>query len=165
MEAQMHFGKRSAALFLVVSVLGFQYQEPVLAQASLRYGTWKLNLATSSYSPGPAPKSEVRTYKANGNGLANTIDRVEVDGSHTAIHWAALLDGKDYPYVGSPIYDTIAITSVDNVTIASTQKKSGKVVVTSKSVVSRDGKTLTVTTNGTDGTGKPLHNVSVFEKQ
>ena len=29
-------------------------------------GTWELNVAKSKYSPGPAPKSETRTYVVSG---------------------------------------------------------------------------------------------------
>ena len=161
----MHSRKRVVSACLVTLVLGLLLQRPTLAQASLRYGTWKLNLAKSTYNSGPAPKSETRTYKANGDGLANTLDRIEADGSHTAIHWAAHFDGKDNPYVGSPLYDTIALTAVDDLTLNAVQKKSGKVVATVKSVVTRDGKTMTITVNGTDGSGKPVHNVTVFDKQ
>ena len=30
-------------------------------------GTWELNLAKSAFTPGPAPKSETRTYEASGS--------------------------------------------------------------------------------------------------
>ena len=48
-----------AALALAVAIssmpLYTQPSNPVL-------GTWELNLAKSKFSPGPAPKSETRTY-------------------------------------------------------------------------------------------------------
>jgi hypothetical protein len=94
MEAEMHSRKRMVCVCLVTLVLGLLLQRSTLAQASLRYGTWKLNPAKSTYNPGPAPKSEVRTYKANGDGLANTS-----------------------------LYDTIALTAVDDLTLNAVQKK------------------------------------------
>ena len=46
---------------LVVAVgyvaLSFVLVVPAFAQADSQVGTWKLNLAKSKYSPGPAPKS------------------------------------------------------------------------------------------------------------
>ena len=102
---------------LVTLAVGLALPKSAPAQVSLRYGTWKLIPAKSSYKPGPSPKSETRTYKANGDALAHTLDRIEADGSHTAIHWAAHFDGKDNPYVGTPIDDTIALTAVDDLTL------------------------------------------------
>lgn len=43
--------------------------------------------------------------------------------------------------------------------------KGGKEMVHFRSVVSKDGKTLTNTTKGTDAQGKPFSRVAVWEKQ
>jgi hypothetical protein len=117
---------RLVSVCLVMAVVGLPLQKSTVAQASLRYGAWKLNLAKSTYDPGPAPQSETRTYKASGDGLASTVDRIEADASHTAIHWAAHFDGNDNPYVGSPIYDTIALTKADALNLDAIQKKAAK---------------------------------------
>jgi hypothetical protein len=44
-------------------------------------------------------------------------------------------------------------------------KKSGKVVLTTRSVVSKDGKIRTVTGKGTNANGQATSNVTVYEKQ
>ena len=44
-------------------------------------------------------------------------------------------------------------------------KKAGKVVGTSKRVVSKDGKELTLTTTGKNAKGQAVNNVDVFEKK
>jgi hypothetical protein len=46
-----------------------------------------------------------------------------------------------------------------------TAKKDGKAVMTVNIVVSPDGKTRTVTTNGTDAAGKKYTSVAVYDKQ
>jgi hypothetical protein len=43
-------------------------------------GTWKLNLAKSTFSPGPAPKSQTRTYADSAQGTKLTIKTTAADG-------------------------------------------------------------------------------------
>jgi hypothetical protein len=43
--------------------------------------------------------------------------------------------------------------------------KKGKVVTNFTAVVSKDGKTMTLTSKGTDAQGKSASNVAVYEKQ
>jgi hypothetical protein len=50
-------------------------------------------------------------------------------------------DGTDQPVSGHPYMDTVAIKVVDDHTIEETDKKDGKVVTTSRTAVSADGKT------------------------
>lgn len=69
-------------------------------------------------------------------------------------------DGADQKVTGHPYYDTASVKVVDDKTIEETYKKNGKVVLTSKSWVSGDGKTLTFefsdssATNAAPVTGK-----------
>jgi hypothetical protein len=44
-------------------------------------------------------------------------------------------------------------------------KKSGKVVMTNMTSVSKDGKTLTLTVSGSDAKGEPLRLTTVWDKQ
>jgi len=73
-------------------------------------------------------------------------------------------DGKDYPLNGAPNADMISVKRVDPKTIETTWKKDGKTVMKTRGVVSGDGKTRTVTFNGTDPQGHKVHNVVVYEK-
>jgi hypothetical protein len=50
-------------------------------------------------------------------------------------------DGEDQPVTGHPYYDTVSMKVVDDRTIEEVDKKSGKTVITSKTVVSPDGST------------------------
>jgi hypothetical protein len=50
-------------------------------------------------------------------------------------------DGQDQPVKGHPYYDSVSIKVVDDRTIEEVDKKNGKTVATSKTVVSADGKT------------------------
>ena len=50
-------------------------------------------------------------------------------------------DGQDQPVEGHPYFDRVSIKVVDDRTIEEVDKKNGKTVTTSKTVVSQDGKT------------------------
>jgi hypothetical protein len=134
-----------------------------LAQSSNSdVGTWKLNLAKSKYNQGPAPKSSAITIQAASAGTKVTVDSVSVDG--TVRHWefTAKDDGKDNPVVGNnPNSDMAARTRINASTTKTVYKKGGKITGTNTSVVSSDGKTLTIT----NALGQTVNTVSVWEKQ
>jgi hypothetical protein len=123
-------------------------------------GTWRINVAKSNYSPGPAPKSISSTYEAAGQGY-----KVTVSGDNP-YSYTTNLDGKDSPVAGNnPNADTITVRRIDASTLEAVSKKGGKVTVTQRNVLSSDGKSRTVTTTGIDAKGQKIHNVAVFERQ
>ncbi len=128
-------------------------------------GTWQLNLSKSTFKPGPAFKSQVRTYSQSGQSIAVVIKTVRADGKETTTQTTYHLDGKDYPVTGSPDADSDAVTQVDSNTAKFTLKKAGKVVQTGSRTVSKDGKTLTVKSKGTSANGEEFDDVLVFDKQ
>jgi len=131
-------------------------------------GVWTLNIAKSTHSPGPPPKSpSTLTYTQNGDGLKLVISGlVNADGSaQTTVSWAAHFDGKDYPVVGNPGADMITITMHGASTMDFTTKKGGKVTGTSRLTVSKDGKTMTVWQGGTNNAGLPRSDFTVWTKQ
>ena len=139
---------------------------PVSAQLDSQVGIWKLNVAKSKYSPGPAPKSATTTIEAAGAGTKVSVDQMRADGTMTQWGFSADYDGKDNPMTGNnPDADMIARTRVDANTIQSISKKDGKVTTTQLSKVSADGKTRTVTTKGMNAAGKKVNNVAVYDKQ
>jgi hypothetical protein len=138
----------------------------VAAQATNpRIGTWQLNVAKSKYSPGPAPKSQTLTIEAAGEGEKVTSEMVSASGQKTTVAYSAAYDGKPQPIKGSEIADTVALKRIDANTTERTDSKNGKAVQTFTRVVSKDGKTMTVTVKGTNAQGQPVHNVAVFEKR
>ena len=136
------------------------------AQADSQVGVWTLNVAKSTFSPGPAPKSGTTRIEAAGAGTKVTVDQEQADG--TKRHWevTANYDGKDNPVTGnSPNADTVARTRTDANTVQTVSKKGGKVTTTQTSAVSSDGKTRTVTTKGVNAKGEKVSNVAVYERQ
>jgi hypothetical protein len=138
----------------------------VAAQASNpRLGTWKLNVEKSKYNPGPAPQSNTMKIEAAGEGEKATTEGVNAAGTATKTEYTAQYDGKDYPMTGSQNADTVSLKRIDARTMERTDKKGDKVVLTSTRVISEDGKTMTVTTKGTNAQGQAVDNVTVWEKQ
>ena len=127
-------------------------------------GSWKLNVEKSKYSPGPAPKSSTIKFEAAGKGVKVTGEGIGADGKPTATEYTANYDGKDVPYKGSPVVDTVSLRRIDSHTTERTDKKDGKVMWTIRRVVAKDGKTFTATVKGTNAKGEPVHNVLVWEK-
>jgi hypothetical protein len=136
------------------------------AQSDPQVGLWRLNVAKSKYSPGPAPKSATTIIEAVGAGTKVTVDQVMPDGTKRHWEFTANYDGKDSPVTGNnPDVDMVARTRIDANTVQTVSKKGGKVTTTQTSAVSSDGKTRTVTTKGVNASGQQVNNVAVYEKQ
>src|SRR5690242_7833785 len=50
-------------------------------------GRWTLDVSKSSYSPGPAPKSQHAVLTAIPNGIRTVADRIEADGKKVHFEW------------------------------------------------------------------------------
>ena len=92
------------------------------------------------------------------------IESISAIGTAASSEYSYRLDGRDYPVTGSPEYDTRSLKGSGQV-VEGTLKKAGKVVQTYKRVISSDGRTMTVTTTGTNELGQTINNVAVYEKQ
>jgi len=138
----------------------------VQAQNTAPVGTWKLNLAKSKYNPGPAPKSVILKIEAAGMGATTTVDAVAADGTTQRWVFTGNYDGKDVPITGNnPNADTAARKRVNSTTTETTYKKGGKITTVHTSVLSADGKTLTISAKGTDAQGRTVNNVQVYDRQ
>jgi hypothetical protein len=137
---------------------------PAFAAESMA-GTWTLNLEKSKFVPGPAPKSQTRTYAETADGTALTFTGVAADGSTVSGQSTFKYDGKDYPITGSSDYDTLSLKRVNGTTVKSLQKKDGKVVGTTIRTISAHGKVLTLDSRGKGANGKSYHSIGVFDKQ
>ena len=148
------------AFFLAAALpqIGFAQSDPVI-------GTWKLNLAKSKYSPGPLPKSSTLHYEVTAQGLRDTSEGIDAEGKPTKVVFMVIYDGKPHPTTGSADFDASTYTRVDDYTVNLIRIKAGKVVQTGTRVLSKDGKTETVTTTGVNAKGQQINNVVVYDKQ
>ena len=158
-------------VWTITVVLALGLAARASAQGELRVGTWKLNLAKSTFNQGPAPKSVTIKIEAAGAGYKTIVDTVESDGRVRHFEATANADGKDYPRITTdggllPNGDVVALTRLDANTTRTIQKKDGKVIITRTSVMSSDGKTMTTTTTDTNALGQTsVNSVGVFDKQ
>jgi len=127
-------------------------------------GTWKLNEAKSKIAAGSLKNTTV-VYEAAGDSVKVTTDGTDGDGKPSHSEWTGKFDGKDYPVTGDPSTDTRSYKTVNDHTLAFTNKKGDKVTISGRGVVSADGKTRTVTITGTDSKGKKYTSTAVYDKQ
>lgn len=145
-------------VMLAVTAIALSAAEPYL-------GTWKANLAKSKYNPGPAPKSTVVTYTKDGEWVVLKSDTVSADGQTVSRTNRYKRDGKEYPFNGPQGKGTIAVKAInDYVTDAVLKSNSGPTVMV-HTVISKDGKTRTQTSTGTNADGKKMQNTVVYDKQ
>lgn len=135
----------------------------VCSADSPQMGTWKLNEAKSKFAPG-ATKNHTVVYEA-GEMVRVTVDGTDSTGAATHNEWMGKLDGKFYAVTGDPTSDMRSYRLISERVLALTAKKGGKVTLTGRIVVSRDGKHRTVTTTGKDAKGKWVTNRAVYDKQ
>lgn len=131
-------------------------------------GTWKMNLAKSKYTPEPIPlKSYTVTREAAPGGVKVTILGERSDGAIINATYTAKYDGSATAVGGSGTpYDTMAVKQVDANTFTFEAKKTGgKYQATGRQEVSKDRKTLTIMSKGTNADGKVMSLTLVTEKQ
>jgi hypothetical protein len=128
-------------------------------------GTWTLNVAKSKFTPGPAPKSQTRTYTESAQGTTLTFKGVAADGSSMSGQSTFKYDGNDYPITGSRNYDTLSLKRLNGSTVRGTLKKGGKPVGTAIRAISAHGKVLTLSTKLTDAKGVRNDDVAIFDRQ
>jgi hypothetical protein len=149
-----------AALLAVNSTAGAQSPDPWI-------GTWKVDLAKSTYSPGPKPTmaATVKMEPSEG-GIKTTIDAVNPQGQPTHNETVGKFDGEDNPVKGAQAPNTTtAYKRINERTFEALGKVDGKPTTTTKVAISADGKTLTATQTGKNAQGENVNNVIVANKQ
>jgi hypothetical protein len=120
-------------------------------------GEWKLNVAKSKYQGSPAPQSETVTIGADG--------KVTVSGTDSKgqpVNWSYTATGGTDTITGMPDSSVMEVRK-DN-TVDHTWKM-GKGNSKGHGVLSKDGKTLTYSLQGTDEEGKKTKSTAILEKQ
>jgi len=131
--------------------------------ANPHLGTWKLNEAKSKLAQGMG-KSTTVTYTEQKDKIKVTVDGVDKDGKPTHGVWVGKFDGKAYPAKGNMAWNSAAYKEVNDRTNDITTMKDGKLVWNGRITVAADGKSRTVTINGTDEKGKKFSSKAVYDK-
>ncbi len=94
--------------------------------------------------------------------MKNSVKGERADGTKIDAGYTAKYDGKEVVVMGTNLtFDTIAIKQVNPNTLTEEAKKGGTYRSSVRTVVSADGKTMTVTQKGTTADGKALNKVTV----
>ena len=146
-------------LALVVCVLA------TLVSGADLTGTWKLNTTKSKYVAMPAPKEQTVTYTPQGSGWKYDAKGTAADGQPISASFVYVKDGADAVMTGFPYGDAIVLQNGNSDTSTATFKRQGKVVGNAKRVISKDGKSMTITGAVTQADGKKGTYTAVYEKQ
>jgi hypothetical protein len=128
-------------------------------------GTWKLNLAKSAFAGIPAYKSQIRIYSRSGQDITLKMTTVSAEGKETTTQATYKLNGKDYPSMGNPDFDSLSGMQIDSNTVEFTLKRAGEPVGKIRRTVSKDGQTLTINYELKNANGVQTGAVTVFDKQ
>jgi hypothetical protein len=126
-------------------------------------GTWKLNPSKSKLSPWQ--KNKIRKHEPVPGGIK--ITTYDESGKADGPGYIVKFDGTYYPASGSQAMtpDTVALKRLDLYTLEGSSKKNGKLAVTFRYEISKDGKTLTRTSKRLEPPGYSGTFIEVFEKQ
>ena len=146
-------------------------------------GTWKQNMARSTYSPGGPPPNvaySVRQYAAGADGSIvaitmnvdpqglpslGAISAANYDAREYAQHTVATLATSLGSHIGPRMDRTISYKRIDPYTVEIVQKQNDEVIARNIRTISRDGKTMTDRADYTNAAGQRVTNVLIFEKQ
>jgi hypothetical protein len=158
--------RRSGLIVLSLCLVGINAQAADDAQV----GHWMLDLAKSQYVTGIAPRSSEVTITPYGkDGVSVTVNTLNPKGERVVFQCSAEYDGKPYPRTetgpGAIAGQSVTLKRLGTGAIERIVYLGGKPVGTERWVISRDGKTRTVTQSGVDAQGKAINNVLVYAKQ
>ena len=155
---------RKAMLFLTVFALtgSLWAADPII-------GTWKLNIAKSTFASNapPPPKEQTETYRYLNTGeIELTYKNLEKDGSSELLVLAWPAQGGAVKIIKGDIPKNISwVETLIAGDWYATQMQDGKQSYTRHKIVSKDGKILRQIFRSTDTQGKPFENILVFDRQ
>ena len=154
-----------SSVFLGVLLMVGNAVVAVGADADPVVGTWKLNLAKSTFGGAPAYKSQIRTYSRSSGDLTLKMTTVSDEGKENTTQATYKLNGEDYPSMGNPDFDSLSGMQIDTNTVEFTLKRAGKAVGKIRRTVSENGQTLTIHFVLTNAKGVQTSALTVFDKQ
>jgi len=138
--------KRTLLLLILAAMSGrtsLQAQQP-----NPFLGTWKFNPAKSQLN-GTRTQSRVDRYEPFGkDGITLISETTDSKGVTSNMSYSAEFDGKDYPMTGSPNTDAVALERLSAYAFTSYTKKNGKLADYVRRFVTKDGKTMIMTSGG-----------------
>jgi hypothetical protein len=152
-----------AAGAMVLAALSASAQSP---QALQRWaGTWRLNVTKSKASPGPQVRSNTTVITVTGKGLMAVSEVVDAQGQQNRVEQPAEFDGREHALKGTAQPTARTYKWIDDYAFEWVTKVKGQTTTTTRVQLSRDAKTMTLTTTGKNLEGQSVNNVTIFERQ
>ncbi|MEW6209616.1 MAG: hypothetical protein AB1631_14710 [Acidobacteriota bacterium] len=162
-------GVESMKRFLLIPILIVTASSLALSQTSGAEGNplagiWKANLSKSKQHANHQFQSATLRFEISDDTVLLTFTGVNMSGQQESGTRKLHPDGKEYPIAEVPGVVEVA-RWVNSRTLEMVAKKDGKVIGEGTYQVSSDGKTLTATIRGTDGSGAEFEQVIVFDRE
>ena len=149
-------------MLIILSALGVP--ACLAAQDEPFLGTWELNLAACSITRGAPPRIETIVNIAEPGGFRSLLAVVGEKSTSVEIHHYNF-DGNFHQTEGSDLRE-LSFKRVDRNTIEQDTRRGGTITVHRHIELSRDGKKMTLTANGTTVSGQKYTNdIRVYEKK
>jgi hypothetical protein len=123
-------------------------------------GTWKLNLAKSS---GPElPKERLIVIEEHPDSIHTSITETAADGTALSYSFDLPKAGGEGRISGNPAFDGVSVTLTNQNTRELKYTKAGRVVRTSRTVLAKDGKSMTTTVTDVDDAGRSISSTLIL---
>lgn len=154
--------RRSIRIFIL-----FAFAAAALFAADPFVGTWKLDSSkTKSSGNVTSLTAAAITFERQGEDYLVTVAATNADGSPTSIKYTVPINGGPAKVEnGGGQFDAVTAKRMNAKERENTYSKDGKDIATRRLVVSKDGRTLTITFKGNDAQGNTVTSVQVFDKQ
>lgn len=147
-----------AVSFLLAAAFAFGAADPFV-------GTWALNVQKSKYAPGTCPKKMTIEMEPAANGVHYRSETINASGKVSRSEYTAEYSGKEALVMGSlGMMTPVTLERPDSNTVVASYVRGMQPIATSKRVVSKDGRVMTVTTTSKDKLGKSVVNIGVYER-
>ncbi len=130
-------------------------------------GTWKLNAGKSTFAQGQEAKELTVVVTEQGTNLVVGVKGVAGDGKAISDKYSFPAKGGAVTYTegGPPAGASIVVKRVNATEFESTTTINGKEVAASRAIISKDGKTLTMTRKRVDDKSGSLSGTEIYDKQ
>ena len=126
-------------------------------------GTWQANIVKSTRHHNHQFASASMSFTVNNEDVRFSYEGINASGKPEKSEQALFADGLPHPH---PLVPEIQVTSsLGPRGVVSSAVKDGAPLGRGSYDVSEDGKTMTATVAGVDGSGKPFEQVIVFDRQ
>jgi hypothetical protein len=128
-------------------------------------GTWTLNVQKSKYLPGTLPKRMIIRMEAADDGIRYRSETIDAGGRTSTAEYVAGYDGKEAIVKGRlGLMLPVSLKRLDSNTVEASYMRGFQVVATSRRVVSKDGRVMTVTTTSKDKDGHSVTNIGIYDR-